>query len=141
MINPDNLKKRYYKIGEVAKIFNVATSLIRYWEGEFPQLEPLKNSSGVRRYKKEDVILFGHIYDLVKIKGYKIDGAKKALKDKKLIKQIKSAHHEESDLHKLKYEMEDIRKGLLNLRFQLQKVKLNTYRQSKSKIDQDTESE
>lgn len=141
MINPDNLTKRYYKIGEVAKIFNVATSLIRYWEGEFPQLHPLKNSSGVRRYRKEDVILFGHIYDLIKIKGYKIDGAKKALKDKKLIKQIKSTLTEESDLHKLKYEMEDIRKGLLNLRFQLQKVKLKEHSRTKNKDNYDPESE
>jgi len=126
MINPDNLTKRYYKIGEVAKIFNVATSLIRYWEGEFPQLTPLKNSSGVRRYTKEDVILFGQIYELVKIKGYKIDGAKKSLKDKRLINKIKRSNPESSDLHKLKYELEDIRKGLLNLRFQIQKVKLKT---------------
>lgn len=126
MINPDNLTKRYYKIGEVAKIFNVATSLIRYWEGEFPQLHPLKNSSGVRRYTKEDVILFGHIYDLVKVKGYKIDGAKKSLKDKRLVNKIKNSGSEESDLHKLKYELEDIRKGLLNLRFQIQKVKLKS---------------
>ena len=80
----------------------------------------------MRRYTKEDVILFGHIYDLVKVKGYKIDGAKKSLKDKRLVNKIKNSGSEESDLHKLKYELEDIRKGLLNLRFQIQKVKLKS---------------
>lgn len=116
MIDPKNLTKRYYKIGEVAKIFNVATSLIRYWENEFSQLSPIKNTSGVRRYTKEDVLLFGEIYELVKIKGYKIDGAKKAIKEKSLIKKIKSYSDEDSDLIKLKIELEKIREGLINLK-------------------------
>ena len=112
MVDPNNLTKRYYKIGEVAKIFNVATSLIRYWENEFPQLKPLKNSSGVRRYLKEDVLLIGHIYELVKIKGYKLGGAKKALKDKNILKQIKDNSPEVTNLQSLKSELIDIRDGL-----------------------------
>ncbi|MGA0232496.1 MAG: MerR family DNA-binding transcriptional regulator, partial [Saprospiraceae bacterium] len=47
-MNPQNITKRYYKIGEVAEMFDVATSLIRYWESEFKQLKPLKSKSGIR---------------------------------------------------------------------------------------------
>lgn len=74
---PDKL---YYGIGEVSKAFNVNTSLIRYWEKEFDELNPKKNSRGTRRYSSVDIEKLQIIHHLVKEKGYTLEGAKDQLK-------------------------------------------------------------
>lgn len=74
------LEKLYYSIGEVADMFEVNTSLIRFWEKEFPQLHPKKNSRGNRVYSKKDLELFRKIHHLVKEKGFTLDGAKNAMR-------------------------------------------------------------
>lgn len=74
--------KYYYTIGEVAKMFNVNTSLIRYWENEFDVLRPRKNKKGNRLFTQRDVRYVHVIYHLTKVKGYTLAGAKMALKDK-----------------------------------------------------------
>ena len=116
MINPESLTKRYYKIGEVAKMFGVATSLIRYWEGEFDQLKPQKNANGVRRFLKGDVLVVDKIYDLVKTKGYKLEGAKTELKNMRYKKNNGSAKTSPSKLIEIKTELLEIRKGLTQLK-------------------------
>lgn len=73
---PDKL---YYSIGEVAKAFDVNTSLIRYWEQEFPIIKPKKNKKGNRYFTPEDISNLQMIYHLVKEKGYTLDGARVAL--------------------------------------------------------------
>lgn len=73
---PDKL---YYSIGEVAKAFDVNTSLIRYWEKEFPIIKPKKNRKGNRYFTPEDIDNFKMIFHLVKEKGYTLDGARVAL--------------------------------------------------------------
>ncbi len=77
-----SLTKLYYSIGEVAKIFDVNTSLIRFWEKEFTIIQPKKNSKGNRLFTVKDIEHFNKIYQLVKLEGYTLDGAKKALKVK-----------------------------------------------------------
>jgi len=81
-------EKRYYKIGEVAKAFSVNTSLIRFWEKEFDLIKPKKNAKGNRLFTKEDVTNLKLIYNLVKERGFTLDGAKQKLKknQKKSIK-------------------------------------------------------
>jgi len=74
------IEKLYYSIGEVAEMFDVNSSLIRFWEKEFPQLQPRKNSRGNRVYSKKDIDLFKKIHHLVKEKGYTLEGAKNALR-------------------------------------------------------------
>ena len=74
------LTKLYYSIGEIATLFGVSNSLIRYWETEFPQLKPQKNKRGDRKYIVKDIRTLEVIYTLVKEKGYTIDGANKAVK-------------------------------------------------------------
>ena len=74
---PDKL---YYGIGEVSKAFNVNASLIRYWEQEFDELNPKKNSKGTRRYSSVDIEKLQIIHHLVKEKGYTLEGAKDQLK-------------------------------------------------------------
>ena len=73
---PDKL---YYSIGEVAKDFDVNTSLIRYWEQEFPIIKPKKNKKGNRYFTPSDIENLKIIYHLVKEKGYTLDGARVAL--------------------------------------------------------------
>ena len=76
------IKKLYYKIGEVAEMFNVNTSTIRYWESEFDVLRPRKSSKGNRMFTERDLRYLQVIYQLVKVKGYTIQGAKAAMKTK-----------------------------------------------------------
>jgi Predicted transcriptional regulators len=74
--------KLYYKIGEVAEMFGVNTSMIRYWEKEFDVLRPRKNKKGNRLFTQRDVRYIHIIYHLTKVKGYTLAGAKLALKNK-----------------------------------------------------------
>lgn len=74
-------KKRYYGIGEVAKAFDVNTSLIRFWEKEFDVLKPKKNAKGNRKFTPEDIKNLQLIYHLVKERGFTLDGAKTHLKE------------------------------------------------------------
>ena len=76
-------RKLYYSIGEVAKMYDVNTSLIRFWEKEFDIIKPKKNKKGNRLFTPSDIENFNKIYDLVKVKGFTLDGAKKELKEKK----------------------------------------------------------
>ena len=73
--------KYYYSIGEVAAMFGVNTSTIRYWENEFAVLRPRKNKKGNRLFTERDVRYVHVIYQLLKVKGYTLAGAKLALKD------------------------------------------------------------
>lgn len=75
--------KFYYSIGEVAKMFDVNTSLIRYWEKEFDIIKPKKNKKGNRLFTQDDVDNFYIIYHLVKERGFTLDGAKRKLKENK----------------------------------------------------------
>ena len=75
--------KLYYSIGEVAEMFEVNTSLIRFWEKEFDIIKPKKNKKGNRMFTKADVDNFHIIYHLVKERGFKLEGAKRKLKENK----------------------------------------------------------
>jgi DNA-binding transcriptional MerR regulator len=76
-------EKRYYGIGEVARAFNVNTSLVRFWEKEFDVLKPKKNAKGNRKFTPEDIKNLQIIYNLVKERGFTLEGAKIHLKDNK----------------------------------------------------------
>ncbi len=72
--------KQYYPIGEVASMFNVNISLIRFWEKEFDILKPRKNKKGDRLFRPEDIKNLKLIYFLLREKKYTIDGARTFLK-------------------------------------------------------------
>ncbi|GGD54338.1 MerR family transcriptional regulator [Muriicola marianensis] len=76
-------EKRYYGIGEVARAFDVNTSLIRFWEKEFDVLQPKKNAKGNRKFTPEDVKNLHLIYHLVKERGFTLEGAKIHLKEER----------------------------------------------------------
>ena len=73
--NPNKELKKYYSISEVAEEFNVAESLLRFWEKEFPNISPKKNGRGVRMYTKEDMDEVRLVYNLLKVRGMMIKAA------------------------------------------------------------------
>ena len=73
-------KKIYFRIGEVAKKFNVQTSLIRYWEKEFAFIKPNKSAKGTRLFTQKDVDNFEIVYHLMKEKGMTIQGTREYFK-------------------------------------------------------------
>ena len=76
-----NLKEKlFYNIGEVAESFNVNPSLIRYWEKEFEILNPKKTLKGTRKYNSVDIKNLKLIYNLLKNRGFTIEGAKEKIK-------------------------------------------------------------
>jgi len=77
------VEKLYYSIGEVARIFKVNTSLIRFWEKEFDIIKPKKNKKGNRFFTKQDIDHLHLIYHLVKERGMTLNGAKKKIKENK----------------------------------------------------------
>jgi DNA-binding transcriptional MerR regulator len=68
-------------IGELGEALGIKAHVLRYWEGQFPQLQPMKRSGGRRYYRPEDVALVEEIDRLVNREGYTLRGAKAALKD------------------------------------------------------------
>lgn len=76
-------QKQYYSIGEVAEMFNVNTSLIRFWENEFDILQPRKNRKGDRHFRPVDIKNLLLIHDLLRRRKLTIEGAKDFLKKNK----------------------------------------------------------
>jgi len=103
-------EKRYYGIGEVAKAFNVNTSLIRFWEKEFDVIKPKKNAKGNRKFTVEDIKNLKFIYHLVKERGFTLEGAKTHLKEEK--KQALSNFEIVSKLEDIKFQLVKIKDQL-----------------------------
>lgn len=78
-LNNDKELKKYYSIGEVARMFDVAESLLRYWEKEFPSIKPRKSGRNVRQYTVEDIGEIRLIHNLVKERGMKLAAARKTI--------------------------------------------------------------
>jgi len=102
--------KRYYRIGEVAKAFNVNASLIRFWDKEFDAIKPKKNNKGNRLFTQEDISNLQMIYHLVKEKGFTLEGARKKLKSEP--EKIKDNHSIISRLESIKAELNQIKNQL-----------------------------
>ena len=81
MMHKDKSLKIYYSISEVAAMFGVNESLLRFWEKEFPLLNPKKAGRGVRQYRKEDIEIVKLIYHLVKERGMTLPGARQRMKN------------------------------------------------------------
>ena len=79
-LRTDKELKLYYSISEVARMFDVNESLLRYWEKEFPMIAPKKTGGNVLQYRKEDIENIRLVYHLVTEKGMTLAGAKQRLK-------------------------------------------------------------
>lgn len=102
--------KLYYSISEVARMFNVNESLLRYWEKEFPIISPKKAGGNIRQYRKEDIENIRLVYHLVKEKGMTLQGAKQRLK----VNKEKTAQTAEvvARLKEIREELVKLRKSL-----------------------------
>jgi DNA-binding transcriptional MerR regulator len=99
-------EKLYYNIGEISKAFNVNPSLLRFWEKEFDILNPKKTIKGTRKYNSVDIKNLKLIYNLLKLRGFTIEGAKEKLKtESKKIEIVQK-------LEKIKSKLEIIEKEL-----------------------------
>jgi len=115
------ITKLYYSIGEVAELFNVAPSLIRFWEKEFEALKPKKNKKGNRLFTPEDIVNLKVIYNLVKEQGLTLDGAKKYLKEnKKTVKhELKIEPIPQTPTSEIELKLKAIKNSLLELKNKL----------------------
>lgn len=104
------VEKLYYSIGELAEMFDVNTSLIRFWEKEFNILSPQKNKKGNRAFTKDDIEDFRLIYHLVKEKGLKLEAAKSVIKNNK--KQAKNNFEAIESLKKVKAFLKELSNNL-----------------------------
>ena len=108
VLNPNKNIKLYYSIKEVAAMFDINESTLRYWESEFPQLRPkTQNGTKIRQYTDKDIEQLKVIYNLVKVRGFKLAAARKML----------SANKEGVD------KTADVLDTLLSVRTQLKELK------------------
>ena len=104
------IDKIYYTIGEVAELFEVNPSLIRFWENEFDFLKPQKNKKGNRLFTKEDIDTIRIIYHLVKEKGYTLQGAYDKMKNNR--KDVEKQVEVIDSLQKIRSFLVDLKKDL-----------------------------
>ena len=88
LIDIQQLSKLYYSIGEVGKLLDVNPSLLRFWEKEFQLEVSKKNKKGNRLFTIKEIENINKIYQFVKVEGYTLEGAKKALKSKELRQEM-----------------------------------------------------
>jgi DNA-binding transcriptional MerR regulator len=112
-LNTDKNLKLYYSIKEVAQMINVSESLLRFWEKEIPSLKPKTTGNNVRQYTAEDIENIKTVYNLVKVRGFKIAAAKKMLSANK-VGVDKNARVMEG-LIKVREELKDLKKHLDSL--------------------------
>lgn len=109
----DKNLKTYYNIKEVAQMFNLTESTLRYWESEFPYLKPRTTGNKVRQYTEKDIEQLRLIYNLVKVRGFKIAAARKML----------SANREGVEKStKILEQLQSVRDQLLELKAALEKI-------------------
>lgn len=106
-LNTNKNLKLYYSIKEVAEMFDVSESLLRFWETEFPSLRPKTTTNKVRQYSDKDIQLIKVIHNLVKVRGFKLAAARKMI------------HRNPNDVDKTA----DVIENLTDIRNQLQELK------------------
>ena len=95
---PEIPNRLYFRIGDVSELLGVKPFVLRFWETEFPTLQPRKGKTGHREYKRKDVELLLEIKRLLYDEGFTISGARKALKDRGRSGRKKQAAAERSQM-------------------------------------------
>jgi DNA-binding transcriptional MerR regulator len=106
---PDKL---YFRIGEVATLCRLPAYVLRFWESEFPQLKPVKSSTGQRMYRKRDVESVLHIKRLLYEQGFTISGARQQLRAENKSDKTQSAipfpTHSASEIQRIRQGLREI---------------------------------
>lgn len=103
-------EKAYFRIGEVSKILEVEPYVIRYWESEFKNINPVRTKTAQRLYRRKDVVELLNIKNLLYTQRFTIDGAKRQLQKLKYHGDSEDNHFEKKILMRVKQELEQIRK-------------------------------
>lgn len=82
-LNTEKNLKLYYSIKEVAAMLNVPESMLRFWEKEIPMIRPKTTGNNVRQYTQADIENVKAVYNLVKVRGFKLSAARKMLRENK----------------------------------------------------------
>jgi len=117
--NPEIPDKLYFKIGEVARFAGVEPYVLRYWETEFKEINPLKSRSNQRLYRRKDIDTVIWIKKLLYDDGFTIDGARRRLRE---LKEEKEVETQEEKQMSLTYENEKGEKFLRQLKTGLEEL-------------------
>ena len=82
-LNTEKKLKLYYSIKEEAKMLGVSESMLRFWEKEIPMIKPKTTGNNIRQYTEQDIENIKVVYNLVKVRGFKLAAARKMLKEQK----------------------------------------------------------
>ena len=82
-LNTEKKLKLYYSIKEVAEMLGVSESMLRFWEKEIPMIKPKTTGNNIRQYTEQDIENIKVVYNLVKVRGFKLAAARKMLKERK----------------------------------------------------------
>ena len=82
-LNTEKKLKLYYSIKEVAEMLGVSESMLRFWEKEIPMIKPKTTGNNIRQYTEQDIENIKVVYNLVKVRGFKLAAARKMLKEQK----------------------------------------------------------
>ena len=97
--------KRYFTIGEVSELCGVKPHVLRYWEQEFPQLNPVKRRGNRRYYQRQDVLLIRQIRSLLYEQGFTIGGARQKMSGEEAKEDVTQS---QQIVHQLRVELEDV---------------------------------
>ena len=112
-LNPNKSLKKFYSIGEVAEMFGVTETLLRFWEKEFPTIQPRKSGRNVRQYTQEDIDEIRVIHNMVKVRGMKLAAARSA---------IAKNRSKENTTTELINKLQEIRAELLSIKKELEGI-------------------
>lgn len=84
------MAERHYRIGDVAKQLGLRTSVLRFWETEFPKLKPLRTESGQRVYRERDLAFAKRLQYLLHDQGLTIEGARRVLAGESALSETKA---------------------------------------------------
>lgn len=107
-LNTEKKLKLYYSIKEVAEMLNVSESMLRFWEKEVPMLKPKTTGNNIRQYTEQDIENIKMVYNLVKVRGFKLAAARKMLREQK--KTVSADTKVLETLIKLRDELQEMKK-------------------------------
>ncbi|MBR2101708.1 MAG: MerR family transcriptional regulator [Prevotella sp.] len=109
-LNTDKNLKLYYTIKEVAEMVGVSESNLRFWEKEIPLIKPKTTGNNVRQYTEKDIENIRAVYNLVKVRGFKLSAARKMLHENR--QQVDKSARVMEGLIKVRDELKELKKQL-----------------------------
>ncbi|MBQ5606787.1 MAG: MerR family transcriptional regulator [Prevotella sp.] len=109
-LNTEKNLKLYYSIKEVATMLNVSESMLRFWEKEIPMIKPKTTGNNIRQYTQTDIDNIKVVYNLVKVRGFKLAAARKMLRENR--QQVDGNARIMESLIKVRDDLKELKKQL-----------------------------